>query len=322
MHRPKFRADGPRHYSSRATARLWAAEMPIGDPFGGPAYGEKRDPVTIGAAFTATFAGAATVASVATVVSTIGIGLTVVGAVTGNKKLMKIGSIMGVVGGVTSLAAGAGVFGAEQAVIKGAEAATGAAAAGTAADTAARTMGAEEFVNAGMPSAGGGAAQSAFADSLAGTASGSIAPVAEQGLLTGLPGIPTTDMLAAQAAGGASSGSGLLTTSLVDSTTPVIADVSGASVQAAQVATPTAQTAGATTNYAAGTQPPAPVSTAATKAVSKFSLSSFLDSKWAPYGVMGLSNAYAAGQQMDYQKDLQKQRKTDRSAAERLWGQG
>lgn len=33
-------------YLSRSDTKRWSSEIPIGDPFGGPAYGEKRDPVT------------------------------------------------------------------------------------------------------------------------------------------------------------------------------------------------------------------------------------------------------------------------------------
>ena len=33
-------------YLSRAQTRAWSSEMPVGDPTGGPAYGERNDPVT------------------------------------------------------------------------------------------------------------------------------------------------------------------------------------------------------------------------------------------------------------------------------------
>ena len=38
----------PKIYSSRAMTRAMSVDYPIGDPTGGPAYGEKNDPVTIG----------------------------------------------------------------------------------------------------------------------------------------------------------------------------------------------------------------------------------------------------------------------------------
>ena len=61
----------------------------------------------ISAAFSAVLAGSATVAEIATVVSVVGTGMSVVGAITGNKELTKIGGIMGLAGGVVSLASGA-----------------------------------------------------------------------------------------------------------------------------------------------------------------------------------------------------------------------
>ena len=35
-----------KHYLSRAETKVWGMDAPIGDPTGGPAYGEKNDPVT------------------------------------------------------------------------------------------------------------------------------------------------------------------------------------------------------------------------------------------------------------------------------------
>ena len=39
-----------KQYLSRAQTRAWSSELPIGDPTGGAAYGEKNDPVTAGLA--------------------------------------------------------------------------------------------------------------------------------------------------------------------------------------------------------------------------------------------------------------------------------
>ena len=39
-----------KQYLSRAQTRAWSSELPIGDPTGGAAYGEKNDPVTAGIA--------------------------------------------------------------------------------------------------------------------------------------------------------------------------------------------------------------------------------------------------------------------------------
>lgn len=46
MRRPDMRLDDNKIYLSRAQSRAWASEYPIGDPTGGAAYGERRDPVT------------------------------------------------------------------------------------------------------------------------------------------------------------------------------------------------------------------------------------------------------------------------------------
>lgn len=61
---------------------------------------------------TAVAAEVVTVASVAAAVGELGVALSVVGAVTGSKDLVKIGGFLGLAGGVTSLAAGA--FGAAE----------------------------------------------------------------------------------------------------------------------------------------------------------------------------------------------------------------
>jgi hypothetical protein len=41
-----MRLDDNKIYLSRAQSRAWASEYPVGDPTGGAAYGERRDPVT------------------------------------------------------------------------------------------------------------------------------------------------------------------------------------------------------------------------------------------------------------------------------------
>jgi hypothetical protein len=46
MRRPDMRLDDNKIYLSRAQSRAWASEYPVGDPTGGAAYGERRDPVT------------------------------------------------------------------------------------------------------------------------------------------------------------------------------------------------------------------------------------------------------------------------------------
>jgi hypothetical protein len=47
-----------KYYLSRAQTKAMSAEYPIGDPFGGPAYGEKNDPVSAGIMAVASLGGA------------------------------------------------------------------------------------------------------------------------------------------------------------------------------------------------------------------------------------------------------------------------
>ena len=137
-------------YLTLAMTRRMSGEHPVGDPFGGPPYGERNPPVA--AAFAAVGAAvtvAETVVAVATLVSYAGIGLTVVGAVTGNKSLMKVGGVMGLVGGVGAIAGGlagggtvasinAGAASAEAAATNAAEMGVAATAEQTATATAAQ----------------------------------------------------------------------------------------------------------------------------------------------------------------------------------------
>jgi len=52
-------------YLSRAQTRAWSLDMPIGDPTGGPAYGERNDPVSAIIGSAAQASGAASAASIA-----------------------------------------------------------------------------------------------------------------------------------------------------------------------------------------------------------------------------------------------------------------
>jgi hypothetical protein len=108
---------------------------------------------------------AATATLVLTAVAEVGTAMTVVGAVTGNKDLMKIGAVMGLVGGVGGMIAGAG------------DAAAG--AAGAAADTAgnaaqegfrASEIGAEDAAGTAAENGVTGAATGADSVAQAGTA--------------------------------------------------------------------------------------------------------------------------------------------------------
>jgi hypothetical protein len=53
---------------SRSLARFWSAELPIGNPFGGPAYGKREDPITLGTTFMTSLATAAGTAAVSSLV--------------------------------------------------------------------------------------------------------------------------------------------------------------------------------------------------------------------------------------------------------------
>ena len=105
-------------YMSRAQTRAMAIEHPIGDPTGGPAYGEKNDPISAALAIGsmgATYAAAGTFAAMTVLqgITFAGAALSLVGNVTGNKSLMKLGMVANLAGGIGALAEGAGLFGPE-----------------------------------------------------------------------------------------------------------------------------------------------------------------------------------------------------------------
>lgn len=92
-------------YLSRTQTRAMAADHPIGDPTGGAAYGEKNDPVTAIvsiASMAGTYAAAGSFAAMTVMqgITFAGAALSLVGNVTGNKTLSKIGMIAGLAGGV------------------------------------------------------------------------------------------------------------------------------------------------------------------------------------------------------------------------------
>ena len=95
-------------YLSRAMTKAMSADHPIGDPTGGPAYGERNDPVSaiiaVGS-MTATYAAATTFAAMTLAQGLIfaGAALNLVGNVTGNKKLMVLGAVVGLAGAAGSL---------------------------------------------------------------------------------------------------------------------------------------------------------------------------------------------------------------------------
>jgi len=87
-------------YLSREMTRAMALDHPIGDPFGGPAYGEKNDPISIVAAVMSIEVGLTIGALTLTGGLMIAGGvLSIAGQVTGNEKLSMIGSIASLAGG-------------------------------------------------------------------------------------------------------------------------------------------------------------------------------------------------------------------------------
>jgi len=97
-------------YFSRSISRTMSADHPVGDPTGGAAYGEKNDPVSAvlsiaamgGTYYTAGTFGAMTIMQGITFA---GAALSLVGNVTGNKTLSKIGMVAGVIGGLGQMGA-------------------------------------------------------------------------------------------------------------------------------------------------------------------------------------------------------------------------
>ena len=81
------------------------ADYPIGDPTGGPAYGEKRDPFSAAISIfsmAGTYAAAGSFAAMTIFqgITFAGAALSLIGNVTGNKALSNIGMIAGLAGGV------------------------------------------------------------------------------------------------------------------------------------------------------------------------------------------------------------------------------
>jgi hypothetical protein len=88
-------------YLSRAQTRAMAAYEPIGDAFGGAAYGEKNDPISAAFSIYGMFAAAEVGFAAMTVMQGLavaGSALSLVGNITGNSDLMKIGAIAGLAG--------------------------------------------------------------------------------------------------------------------------------------------------------------------------------------------------------------------------------
>jgi len=100
-------------YLSRAQTRAMAIEHPIGDPTGGAAYGEKNDPISAAISIGTMFATAEAGFAAMTVMQGItfaGAAVSLVGNITGNKSLMKLGAIAGIAGGLGAFAESQGLF--------------------------------------------------------------------------------------------------------------------------------------------------------------------------------------------------------------------
>lgn len=155
--------DAPKMHLSLSNSRRLAVEMPIGDPTGGAAYGEHAMPVVVVAMAASSFAaGAAAVTAIGATMTSMVIGgammvgsaLTIVGTITGNEKLAKIGGIISLVGGVAGLATGAlGAVSGAGSEVGGLEAADAAAGAGA---ESALGAGADAAAGSSMPSFPGG----------------------------------------------------------------------------------------------------------------------------------------------------------------------
>lgn len=100
-------------YLSRSQTRAMALEHPIGDPTGGPAYGEKNDPISAAISIGTMFATAEAGFAAMTVMQGItfaGAAVSLIGNISGNKDLMKLGMVAGIAGGIGSFAESQGLF--------------------------------------------------------------------------------------------------------------------------------------------------------------------------------------------------------------------
>ena len=102
-------------YLTRTQTRAMAADHPIGDPTGGAAYGEKNDPISAvisiaSMAGTYAFAGSFAAMTLMQGITFAGAALSLVGNISGNKSLMKIGAIAGIAGGIGAFAESAGLI--------------------------------------------------------------------------------------------------------------------------------------------------------------------------------------------------------------------
>lgn len=179
------------HFVTREVQRAWGIENPIGDPFGGAAYGEKNGGGGIGKVFSSVVpivAGAAMIIGSGGALAPMVIGgammaggaMSGIGAISGNQTLSKIGGITSAVAGVAALgytaysnwdsisnffaagteASGAAIGGAEGgmgAVADMGQSYTGAMSMGESADLIAQGTAAADLANAQTAASFGGA---------------------------------------------------------------------------------------------------------------------------------------------------------------------
>jgi hypothetical protein len=95
-------------YLSRSQTRAMSLDHPIGDPTGGAAYGEKNDPISAAISIGSMFlTGAEVLAGTASLMeglSFAGAAVSLIGNVSGNKDLMKLGMAANIVGGLGQFA--------------------------------------------------------------------------------------------------------------------------------------------------------------------------------------------------------------------------
>ena len=128
------------YYLTVQQTRIYALDNPVGDAWG---YGRPQMPVAVVALAAGSFAAGVTAFAAATTLTGMvaagaviaGSALTIIGTVTGNQKLAKIGGIIGLAGGIASIAnsamnaaSTAGTASTDLATTAATDAATGAAA--------------------------------------------------------------------------------------------------------------------------------------------------------------------------------------------------
>lgn len=105
---PALPAGYQKTYLSREMSRVYAMDNPMGDPFGGPAYGEKNGPAValalpvlgMAGSYAAFAAATTTLGAVMAGAAFAGSALSLAGTVSGNTKLSKIGSVLSIAGGL------------------------------------------------------------------------------------------------------------------------------------------------------------------------------------------------------------------------------